>query len=50
VPVGWLAVEGGRTGGLRHLLEFRSATQSVNREGVDDAGRGTGLPVLRLSL
>ena len=39
-----------RAGGLRHLLEFGSATQSVNREGVDDAGRGTSLPVLRLSL
>jgi hypothetical protein len=39
-----------RTGGLRHLLELRSATQLVKREGVDDAGRDTSLPVLRLSL
>jgi hypothetical protein len=39
-----------RTGGLRYLLEFSSAAQLVNREGVDDAGPGTSLPVLRLSL
>jgi hypothetical protein len=39
-----------RTGDLRHLLELRSATQLVKREGVDDAGRDSSLPVLRWSL